>query len=160
MVKAPKASAFGAFCIVLNENCEGKSAAESGLFRRNTGFTAAHGEDGLFHQFLQRPAKTLSAGLDHVTGAAGGELLVLVLLFQTADLHVHARSCWGASGRLHRSGRSARRRQRESSPFCDAPAPRHSTGRSRGSRRREPVLRTGIRSHASSAGALMQCSSG
>ena len=81
MVKAPKASAFGAFCIVLNENCEGKSAAESGLFRRNTGFTAAHGEDGLFHQFLQRPAKTVSAGLDHVTGASGGELLVLVFLF-------------------------------------------------------------------------------
>ena len=89
MVKAPKASAFGAFCIVLNENCEGKSAAELCLFRRNTGFTAAHGEDGLFHQFLQRPAKTVSAGLDHVTGASGGELLVLVFLFQTADLHVH-----------------------------------------------------------------------
>ena len=40
---------------------------------------AAHGQNGLFHQLLDGPAQALGAGVDDIAGAAGGELLVLVL---------------------------------------------------------------------------------
>ena len=60
-------------------------------YRQHGGvLTAAHGQDGFLHQFLQGPAQAVGPLLDHVPGAPGGELLVLVLLFQALDLHVLA----------------------------------------------------------------------
>ena len=73
----------------MDEVCAGFRAAGAGYPANDALLTAAHGQNGLFHQLLDGPAQALGAGVDDITGAAGGELLVLVLFLQTADLHVH-----------------------------------------------------------------------
>lgn len=43
----------------------------------NAGLTVPHGQDGFFHQLLQRPTQAFRPFLNHVPGAAGGEFFIL-----------------------------------------------------------------------------------
>ena len=60
-----------------------------------------HGLQGALQQGVQLPAQQLSAVGDDVAGAAGGELFVLLFLFQGLQLHVRY-----ALGRAHQGRRA------------------------------------------------------
>lgn len=52
-------------------------------------FTRLHGQKGLFKKLVQFPAQRLGPAHYYVPGASSGKLLILELLFDAGDFHVH-----------------------------------------------------------------------